>query len=164
SATFRSFLSSLGFNPLGSWHWGFAAAGVGMVFGLISYLSFGKRLAHVGLRPRERRRAQGKQVDQPLTREDWKRIAAIFVFFLFSIVFWGVFEQAPSSFNLFADLFTKNEIFGRGFPPSYLQALPAIFVILLSPVFAWLWLRLGRHEPSSPAKFAYGLFFVAISV
>jgi POT family proton-dependent oligopeptide transporter len=99
-----------------------------------------------------------------LSRGDWLRVGAIFVFFIFSIVFWGVYEQAASSFSLFADLFTRNEIFGHGFPPSYFQAPQAIFVIVLSPVFAWLWLRLGRHEPSSPAKFAYGLFFVAISV
>jgi POT family proton-dependent oligopeptide transporter len=164
SATFRNFLASMGFDPLTSWHWGFAAAGVGMLFGLTSYLAFRQRLAHVGLRPQERRRAEGRSSPQALTPDDWKRIAAIFVFFIFSIVFWGVYEQAASSFSLFADLFTRNEIFGRGFPPSYFQAPQAIFVIVLSPVFAWLWLRLGRHEPSSPAKFAYGLFFVAISV
>ena len=35
--------------------------------------------------------------------------------------------------------------------------------MILAPAFAWLWLRLGRHEPSVPAKFAYGLLFMALS-
>jgi POT family proton-dependent oligopeptide transporter len=99
-----------------------------------------------------------------LSRGDWLRIAAIFVFFLFSIIFWGVYEQAGSTLSLFADKFTRNELFGKGFPPSYYQTLQALFVILLSPVFAWVWIRLGRREPSSPAKFAYGLFFVGLSI
>jgi POT family proton-dependent oligopeptide transporter len=164
SGTFQRFLSSVGIDPKTSWHWGFAAAGVGMTFGLVTYLSFRRRLANVGLKPKERMRVRTESVDQPLTREDWLRIAAIFVFFLFSIIFWGVYEQAGSTLSLFADKFTHNVVFGMGFPPSYYQTLQAIFVIMLSPVFAWIWIRLGRREPSSPAKFAYGLFFVGLSI
>jgi POT family proton-dependent oligopeptide transporter len=52
---------------------------------------------------------------------------------------------------------------------SWLQSLNALFIIALAPVFAWLWVRLGSREPSSPAKFvlglaAAGLGFVVLAV
>ena len=49
--TFRNFIVSMGFDPNTTWHWGFAAAGVGMTLGLVQYLFGGKKLAHVGDRP-----------------------------------------------------------------------------------------------------------------
>jgi proton-dependent oligopeptide transporter, POT family len=55
---------------------------------------------------------------------------------------------------------TANRIFGHPFPSSWYQAINSMFIILLAPVFAWLWVRLGKREPSSPAKFALGLFWV----
>ena len=88
---------------------------------------------------------------------EWKRIGAIVVFFLFATLFWGAYEQAGSTLNLFADRYTRHEVFGFYFPSSWFQPVQPSFVILLAPVFAWLWLRLGRREPSSPAKFALGL-------
>jgi POT family proton-dependent oligopeptide transporter len=51
SQSFRNFISSMGFSPTSAWHWGFAAAGVGMTLGLIQYVLGQKRLAHVGDRP-----------------------------------------------------------------------------------------------------------------
>jgi POT family proton-dependent oligopeptide transporter len=52
---------------------------------------------------------------------------------------------------------------GHEFPSSWYVAVQALFVILLAPVFAWVWIRLGNREPSSPAKFAWGLFFLGLS-
>jgi POT family proton-dependent oligopeptide transporter len=49
------------------------------------------------------------------------------------------------------------------FPAGWFQALPALFVISIAPVFAWLWVRLGERNPSSTLKFAIGLFFAGIS-
>jgi POT family proton-dependent oligopeptide transporter len=89
-----------------------------------------------------------------------KRIGAIIVLFVFATLFWAAFEQAGSSLNLFADQRTRNALLGFEFPSSWFQSVQPLFIILLAPAFAWLWLRLGRHEPSSPAKFAYGLLFV----
>ena len=51
SETFRNFIVSMGFDPTTTWHWGFAAAGVGMTLGLVQYILGGKKLAHVGDRP-----------------------------------------------------------------------------------------------------------------
>jgi proton-dependent oligopeptide transporter, POT family len=95
------------------------------------------------------------------TPEERKRLAAILVLFLASMVFWFGFEQAGSSLNLFADRNVDNHVFGFAYPASWFQSVQPAFIILLAPVFAWFWLKLGRREPSSPAKFVLGLFFVA---
>jgi POT family proton-dependent oligopeptide transporter len=86
-----------------------------------------------------------------------KRSAAILVLFISSALFWAAFEQAGSSLSLFAERGTDCTIFGYGFPASWFQSVQPIFVIALAPVFAWIWLAMGRREPSSPAKFSLGL-------
>jgi proton-dependent oligopeptide transporter, POT family len=91
-----------------------------------------------------------------------QRAWAVMILFVFASLFWAGFEQAGSSLNLFGDRFTRNEIFGMSFPSSFHQSTNSVFLILLAPVFAWIWIYLARtgKEPSSPAKFALGLFFV----
>ena len=88
-----------------------------------------------------------------------KRSAAILVLFLASALFWSMFEQAGSSLNLFAMRNTNRTILGFEFPAGWFQFVQPTFVVLLAPVFAWLWMRLGDSEPSSPAKFSFGLLF-----
>ncbi|HJY33216.1 MAG TPA: oligopeptide:H+ symporter, partial [Vicinamibacterales bacterium] len=78
-------------------------------------------------------------------------------------LFWGAYEQAGSTLNLFADQHTRLSVFGWEFPSSWLQGVQSACVILFAPVMAWLWTRLGRFEPSSPAKFALGLLFVGLA-
>jgi POT family proton-dependent oligopeptide transporter len=99
---------------------------------------------------------------------DWtpverKRIIVTFVMFLAASLFWSEFEQAGSTLNLFADRSTRNEILGFSFPASWLQSVQALFIIIFAPIFAWLWLKLGRRDPSSPVKFSLGLIFVGVS-
>ena len=96
------------------------------------------------------------------TPAERKRLVTIVVLFVASVVFWAVYEQAGSTLNLFAERNTDNRIFGFSFPASWYQSLPPIYVILLAPVFAWLWIRLGDREPTSPAKFVLGLVFVGL--
>ena len=57
------------------------------------------------------------------------RIAAIGVLFVFSSIFWGAFEQAASSLNLFADRLTNNQVFGHSFPSTWYQSLNSMFMI-----------------------------------
>ena len=97
------------------------------------------------------------------TRTEWKRLGAIVIFFVVAILFWGAYEQAGSTLNLFADRYTRLELLGFSFPSSWFQSMQPIFVILLAPVFAWLWVRLGAREPSVPAKFAIGVLFMGIA-
>src|SRR6185295_49487 len=99
----------------------------------------------------------------PLTPSDWKRIAAIVIFFLFTILFWGAYEQKGASLNLFAKELVRTEVFGVAFPSSYLQSCTPFFVILLVPVFAALWVKLGKRQPSSPVKFTLGLLFIGVA-
>ena len=94
------------------------------------------------------------------TSAERKRLFAIGVLFLAAALFWSVFEQAGSTLNLFADRNTRTEFLGWPFPSSWFQSLNSLYIIALAPVFAWLWVRLGSREPSSPAKFAVGLLFV----
>jgi POT family proton-dependent oligopeptide transporter len=148
------------------WHIGFGAAAVGMALGLTQYVLGKKRLQpaldRLASRPRAAPGAT-EPVAARLSAAEWKRIAAVVVFFLFAVLFWGAYEQAGSTLTLFADRNTQLSVLGFAIPSSWFNSVQAIFVILLSPVFALLWLRLGRHEPSSPAKFTFGLFFVGLS-
>jgi POT family proton-dependent oligopeptide transporter len=97
-----------------------------------------------------------------LTTPEKKRTVVIFIFFLASSLFWAGYEQAGSSLNLFASRLTDRLIGGWEMPASTLQAVPALCVILLSPVFSWVWLRLQDRGPSMPAKLGLGLVLLAI--
>ncbi|HWA88248.1 MAG TPA: peptide MFS transporter [Opitutus sp.] len=106
-----------------------------------------------------------------------RRLASIGVFALASIIFWAIYEQAGSSGALFAEELTDRTLphngiyhflgltlnLGSPFPSAWFQAVQGIGVIVLAPAFAWLWVRLGERQPSSPAKFTFGLFFLALS-
>jgi POT family proton-dependent oligopeptide transporter len=91
-----------------------------------------------------------------------KRSAAILVLFLGSAVFFAAFEQAGSSLSLFAQRNTNRVVLGFDFPASWFQFVQPFFIITLAGVFAWLWLALGKREPSSPTKFSIGLFLVGL--
>jgi POT family proton-dependent oligopeptide transporter len=91
------------------------------------------------------------------------QVLAIFILFVFSILFWMTYEQAGSSLTLFADRMTRLTVFGYTYPSSWFQSVPAIFVIIFAPVFAALWQQLGNRQPSSPGKFIYGLLFAGLA-
>jgi POT family proton-dependent oligopeptide transporter len=96
-------------------------------------------------------------LDRSWSPAERSRLYVIGVFFVAAAIFWSVFEQGGSTLNLFADRSTRAEMFGRHVPSSWLQSANSLFIILFAPMFAWLWLRLGKHEPSSPTKFSLGL-------
>ncbi|WP_293001081.1 oligopeptide:H+ symporter [Nevskia sp.] len=99
-----------------------------------------------------------------LSSDEAKRVSVILVLFFGAATFFMGFELAGSTFNLFARDFTDRSAFGSFFsdgqhPASWYQSLNPLFVVAFSPVFAALWVQLGRRnlEPSIPAKFALGL-------
>ena len=94
---------------------------------------------------------------------EWKRVGAIFVFFLFTILFWAAYEQKGASLNLFAKDLVRTEVFGMRFPSSWLQSCTPLFVIILAPIFSMLWVRWGKRQPSSPVKFTFGLLFIGLA-
>jgi POT family proton-dependent oligopeptide transporter len=146
------------------WHIGFACAGVGMVFGLTQYIVGKERLRPaIDKLAMRNTTTQFQQAGIKSAPGESKRIAAIVVLFMFASLFWAAYEQSGSTLNLFADRYTRLSVFGLSFPSSWFQSVPAAFVILLAPVMAWLWLKLGTREPSSPAKFVLGLLFAGFS-
>src|SRR5205814_6338915 len=90
------------------------------------------------------------------TPDERKKLYVIGVLCLAAALFWSVFEQAGSTLNLFADRNTHNVVFGWAYPSSWFQSLNSLFLIILAPAFAWVWLLLARsrQEPSSPAPLA----------
>jgi POT family proton-dependent oligopeptide transporter len=99
-----------------------------------------------------------------LSGDEKKRVAVIVVLFFFAAIFWSAFEQAPTSLNLFALDFTDRQIGGFEVPATWFQSVNSAFIILLAPVFAALWIGLGKRgrDLSSPAKFSLGLFFAGL--
>jgi len=213
---FKDMLAAWGITPQTSWHWGFAAAAVGMALGLVQYLAGGRGLGEVGYHPAHghgtasppvvRNRlmiavAAGAVVAAGIAAlafsgmlnaalvttgvgylllivtlgfflwlfmaRSWsaaerRQLIAITVLFIGAAVFWSLFEQAGSTLNLFAQRSIRNVILGVSFPASWWQSLNSLYIILLVPVMAWLWVRLGSRDPSSPVKFTFGLLFAAL--
>ncbi len=93
-----------------------------------------------------------------LPKEPRERIFAILFLIALNPLFWGLFDQAPGSLNLYTDKFVNT----GDIPASVFQSINPIYIILLAPLFAVLWQWLGARglEPSAPAKFALALFQV----
>lgn len=197
-----------------NWRLGFAAAGAGMVLGLLQFQLTRRNLGSAGSRPASRTTSSDWSIVGAaallllavyilvltgairldprilarytaylivaiaviyfaalflfagLERSEQKRLWVVVVLFIASAMFWAGFEQAGSSFNIFADRFTNRVVWlGRPFevPAGWLQSFSPIFVITLAPVVAaaWLWLARCGRDLSLPAKFALGLFLLA---
>jgi proton-dependent oligopeptide transporter, POT family len=93
-----------------------------------------------------------------------KRVLVMIALFVACAMFWAGFEQTGASLNLFADRHTDRNVFGWMMPAGVLQNINPMFIILFSPVFAALWINLGRRnmDLSAPAKFALGLIFMGV--
>jgi POT family proton-dependent oligopeptide transporter len=89
-----------------------------------------------------------------------ERIFAILFLIALNPLFWGLFEQAGGSFNLYTDRYVDI----GGVPASLFQSINPIYIILLAPIFAGLWVALGKRglEPSAPAKFGLALAQVGL--
>jgi POT family proton-dependent oligopeptide transporter len=203
-----SFLATLICVWLGEkygWSYGFAAAGFGMLFGLLTFISGKKLLMGKGesnvpeyLSARSFgiknewliyagsvlsvflvwQMVQRHSVVQnvlivsgaisfvfilyyaitQLEKVARERLLALTILIVFTIVFWALFEQAYTSLNLFAD-----RVLDRGsIPAGNFLSLNALFIILLAPVFAWLWVKLGKYNPNTAVKFAIALLLVGL--
>jgi POT family proton-dependent oligopeptide transporter len=199
-----------------NWHYGFAAAGAGMVIGLTQYVMGARYLGMAGKTicgtPRDFRTfkialactavllaaAAGTYLTGSLslsaeaisnafavllagvvvvffawllsskayTPEEHRRFWAILILFMAACLFWSAFEQAGSTLNLFAERNTNLHAWDLPlwglFRASYYQSINSLFIIALAPLFGWLWLTMGRSNPSSTAKFSIGLLFVGL--
>ena len=92
------------------------------------------------------------------------RMFAAIYFVLAQIPFWALFEQAGSSLNLFTTRLVDKTVLGVEVPAPVFQSLNAGFIFLFAPIFAWMWIALAKRnrEPSTPVKFAIGVFGVGL--
>ncbi|BDQ12364.1 peptide MFS transporter [Sediminibacterium sp. TEGAF015] len=100
--------------------------------------------------------------DKTLSALEKKKVAVIFTVSFFVIFFWSAFEQAGASLTFFAEEQTNRDLGFFVVPASFFQSLNSTFVVILAPIFAFLWLKMGKREPSSPMKMALGLFLLAL--
>lgn len=87
------------------------------------------------------------------------KVVAMLLIFFFNVMFWMFFEQAGSSFNFLADRIVDRDLGGWEFPVAWFQSVNSVAIITFAPIMAWLWVRLGRINPSIPRKFGLGLIF-----
>ncbi|MBC6490939.1 peptide ABC transporter [Flavihumibacter stibioxidans] len=100
--------------------------------------------------------------DKTLSKIEKERVGVIFIVSFFVIFFWSAFEQAGASLTFFAEEQTQRQLGSFLVPASFFQSLNSLFVVSFAPLFAWLWIKLGKREPASPTKMAWGLLLLAI--
>jgi POT family proton-dependent oligopeptide transporter len=154
-----AFLAPLVCGTLGEefgWHYGFAAAGVGMTTGLIIYLFAGPALPPDAFTRRETAQA-------PLDRAAWRSIGALLLLFLPVSLFWGIYEQQGNTIVLWSSEFTDRHVFDFDIPVTWFQALNPFMIFAFTPFIVTLWRRQGAHEPSTVSKMAIGCFLASIA-
>ena len=87
------------------------------------------------------------------------KVIAMLLIFGFNVLFWMFFEQAGSSFNFLADKIVNRDLGGWEFPIAWFQSVNSVAIIAFAPVLAWLWVRMGKRNPSISRKFGLGLIF-----
>ena len=100
--------------------------------------------------------------DKSLTKLEKSKVAVIFTVSFFVVFFWSAYEQAGASLTFFADEQTNRDLGFFVVPASFFASLNSIFVVGFAPIFAWLWVKLGKLDPSSPTKMAWGLLLLAL--
>jgi POT family proton-dependent oligopeptide transporter len=163
-----AFLAPLVCGTLGEragWHYGFGAAGIGMMIGLGIYL-WGTRSLPVDNVPK---RGQARAPKVPLTREDWRSIASLLILCIFVTFFWATYEQQGNTIALWADGYTDrgiNLLFWQGeIPTTWFQAFNPFMIFAFTPfiVALWTWQARRGREPSTVVKMAIGCLGVALA-
>jgi POT family proton-dependent oligopeptide transporter len=89
-----------------------------------------------------------------VTNVERKRVASFIPMFLASFVFFSLFQQQFTVVTIYVDQRLDRDIFGWEMPVAFANSINPIFIILLAGVFAALWTKLGKRQPSTPMKFA----------
>jgi POT family proton-dependent oligopeptide transporter len=157
-----AFLAPLVCGTLGEefgWHYGFAAAGVGMTLGLAIYL-----FAAPALPPDARSRLSTADKALPFGRDEWRAMGALVLLALPVTFFWATYEQAGNTIALWADGHTDRRVIGAlEIPVTWFQAFNPFMIFAFTPFLVALWARQAARgrEPSSVTKMAYGCFYNA---
>ncbi len=154
-----AFLAPLVCGTLGEelgWHYGFAAAGVGMTTGLIIYLFATPALPKESFAKRTAAR-------QPLDAAARRSIVALLFLFGPVSLFWGIYEQQGNTIVLWATEFTDRRLFAWDIPVTWFQALNPFMIFAFTPFIVSLWRRQGAREPSTVVKMAIGCFLASLA-
>jgi POT family proton-dependent oligopeptide transporter len=163
-----AFFSPLVSGSLGQaygYQWGYAAAGVGMIIGLIVYVAALRTLPPDRIGQIKAQTAEKK----PLTGDDWKAIIALVLLVIPGSLFWSAYEQQGNTISLFAqDLTDKRLIPGLinwQIPAPWFQAFNPFMIVIFTPIIValWAWQAKRRKEPSVLTKMALGNFMLALS-
>jgi POT family proton-dependent oligopeptide transporter len=143
------------------WSYGFGAAGVGMICGLLLYMWGGRFLPKDQLA-----RAKESHTEKaPLTKRDWEVIAGLVVLVVLNAVFWAVYEQQGNSLQIFADRNADWHVFGWEMPSTWFQSVNPMFIFTITPLLTgfWGWQSSRRKEPGSITKMAMGCTLLGLS-
>ncbi len=148
-----------------AWHYGFTAAGVGMVIALVVYL-----YAIPTLPPDELHLARAEGTDkQPLDRNEWRRVLALILLFMPVSLFWAAYEQQGNTIALWADDYTDRYIdlvvWKGEIPVTWFQSINPLLIVVFTPfvLALWRWQEERGREPTSVTKMTLGCFMLALS-
>jgi proton-dependent oligopeptide transporter, POT family len=91
-----------------------------------------------------------------ITAIERRRVLSFIPMFIASAAFWALYQQQFTVLAAYSDQRLNRDLFGWEMPVSWVQSINPVFIILLAPLFALLWTKLGERQPSSPIKFALG--------
>ena len=154
-----AFMAPLVCGTLGEelgWHYGFAAAGVGMTIGLVVYLMAAPVLPPDAIVRRESTKA-------PMRRDEWLAIGAIMALMLPVSLYWGTYEQQGNTIALWVDQYTNRNALGLEIPVTWFQSLNPFMIFAFTPFVVAFWRRQGSREPSTVAKMAIGCLLNAMA-
>lgn len=146
------------------WHWGFGAAGIGMLIGLVVYHLGQKHLpSHFDATPLKKKKHE--EGHEPLTADDWKKIWALVFLCTVNILFWGVYEQQGNTLQIWADENVNWDLFGWQIPSTWFQLFNPLIIILFAPFLdkIWAWQnRIGKGQ-GTVAKMGIGCIWAAVA-
>ncbi len=154
-----AFLAPLICGTLGEeigWHYGFAAAGVGMTLSLIIYLLATPNLPEDAF-------VRRAPLQQPLDRSAWQSIFALLLLFAPVSLFWATYEQQGNTIALWADQFTDRRFLGGEIPVTWFQAFNPFMIFAFTPLIVVFWRWQGPREHSTITKLSIGCLLNALS-
>ncbi|KAA9149652.1 peptide MFS transporter [Amycolatopsis acidicola] len=98
-----------------------------------------------------------------ITSLERKRVLSFIPMFIASAAFWSLYQQQFTVVEVYSDKRLDRNLFGWEMPVSWVQSINPVFIILLAPVFALLWTKLARRQPSTPIKFALGTAIMGVA-
>ncbi|MEV4415195.1 peptide MFS transporter [Catellatospora sp. NPDC049609] len=101
--------------------------------------------------------------DRSLNHQERSRISAYVWIFIGAALFWMIYDQAGSLVNLFTENDVDRQVGSFEIPTAWFQSINPVLILLLAPVFAWLWTRLDRRQPTTPVKFSMALVGIGVS-